>query len=235
MTKSDWNFQMQGDDSAEVYLYEEIGEFWGKSAKDFATELDALGDIKNLSVRINSMGGSVFDGFSIHSLLKNHSAHVTINIDGIAASIASVIAMAGDEVKISENGFIMLHEPWTIMAGTAQDFRNEADVLDKLRDQSVKAYSVKTGLSEADILTMVDGVETWLNAEEATERGFADSVMEPNKAAALVVDRNLYPNAPEVLKHRAAKCKAIDKVKAERTARDTAVRLRILDIENASA
>lgn len=233
--KNVWDFKMQGDDCAEIYIYEEIGEYWGKSAKDFATELNALGDIAELSVRINSMGGSVFDGFTIHSLLKNHSAKVTINIDGIAASIASVIAMAGDEIKISENGFLMIHEPWTFIGGTAKDLRDEADVLDKLQTQAIQAYAKKTELSEDEIFEMMDGKETWLNAEEAVEKGFADSVMEPSKATSLFIDRNLYPNAPQSLKHRAAKGKVADKIKqsdAERDAEAVAVRMRVIDLDS---
>lgn len=232
-----WNFKMMGERKAEVFIYEEIGEFWGLGAKQFADELKNLGDVNEIEVRINSMGGSVFEGFTIHSLLKNHKARVTTKIDGIAASIASVIAMAGDEIQISENGFLMVHEPWTIMMGTAREFREEADVLDKLRDQSLRTYAERTGKTEEEMLALIDGKETWLNADEAVEMGFADLKMEPSKAAALTVDRNLFPNAPEQLRHRPIAQQAAEKVdqaKKEREAEAVAVRMRLLDIDRQS-
>lgn len=234
-----WDFKMKGDRKAEVFVYEEIGEFWGLGAKEFAAELKSLGDdVDQIDVRINSMGGSVFEGFTIHSLLKNHKAKVVTKIDGIAASIASVIAMAGDEIEISENGFLMVHEPWTIMIGTAKEFREEAEVLDRLRGQSVKIYATRTGKSEKEVLALIEGKETWLNADEAVEMGFADFKMEPSKAAALTIDRNLYPNAPSQLKHRpVAKQTAeqIDQAEKEREAEAVAVRMRLLDIQEQSA
>ena len=233
-----WDFRMQGDREAEVYLYEEIGEYWGRSAKDFVAELDALGEIDQLTVRINSMGGSVFDGFTIHSRLSTHPANVTIKIDGIAASIASVIAMAGDDIQIAENGFFMIHQPWTFAMGTAKDLRDEADVLDKLQAQGIKAYSKRSGQSEDDVLAMMnDGLETWLNAEESVEKGFADSIMEGSNATQLCIDRNLYPNAPAALKHRPTKAQAarkIEQAKAEREAEAIAIRLRVLELDCAT-
>lgn len=238
MSKAKWDFRMQADRSAEVYIYEEIGDMWGLSAKDFATELQSLGEIDSLSVRINSMGGSVFDGFTIYSLLRNHQARVTVNIDGIAASIASIIAMAGDEIRIAENGFLMIHEPWTIAMGTASDFRNEADVLDKLMDQGVSIYAQRTGLSEEEISAMILGVETWMNATEAVEKGFANALTEPSKAAALMIDRNRFPNAPAALKHRDTEGEAAKKIaqaNAERDAESVAIRLRLLDIADDAA
>lgn len=238
MTKSKWDFRMQGDRSAEIYIYEEIGEMWGLSARDFASELESLGDVDSLSIRINSMGGSVFDGFTIHSLLKNHPARVTVNVDGIAASIASVIAMAGDEIRIAENGFLMIHEPWTISLGTARDLRNEADVLDKLQSQAVATYANRTGLGADEVTAMMDGIETWLNASDAIEKGFADSMTEPSKAAALVIDRTRFPNAPAALKHRDTEGEAGEKIaqaRAEREAEAVAIRMRLLDIAEDAA
>jgi ATP-dependent protease ClpP protease subunit len=235
-----WDFQMKGERSAEVYLYEEIGRmFGGLTSKSFAEELNALGAVDEITLRINSMGGSVFDGFTIHSLLKNHAAKVTVKVDGIAASIASLIAMAGDEIQISENGFFMIHEPWTIISGTAKELREEADTLDKFQSQGNQAYASRSGLPESEILAMMaDGKETWLNATESVSKGFANSIIQPSRAAALTIDRNLFPNAPSQLKHRPISGDAkgdLDKAKAESEAKAVAVRMRLLDIQDASA
>lgn len=234
---SKWQIKMAGD-TATIYVYEQIGEWWGLSAKDFATQLADIGDVKTINLRINSLGGSVFDGFTIHSLLRDHPAKVIVHIDGIAASIASVIAMAGDEIKIAENGFIMVHEPWTIMQGTAKDFRNEADLLDKLQEQAINAYVKRSGLDRDEVFEMLDGKETWLNAAEAVEKGFATEVAEPSNESALVIDREMYPNAPKQLRHQPASAAVksqIEHAEQERNAVAVAVRLRILDIENAIA
>ena len=123
----DFRAQARG---AEIVIYDEIGAF-GIPAKAFLDELKALGPVAELTVRINSPGGSVFDGVAIYNALKRHDAAITVWIDGIAASIASMIAMAGDEVVMPENAMLVLHDPSGLVAGTASDMRAMAEALDR--------------------------------------------------------------------------------------------------------
>lgn len=167
-----------GGQSAEILLYEQIGnDFWeeGITAKQFASDLRAIGKVRTIDVRINSPGGSAFDGLAIYNALKEHPANVTIHIDGLAASIASVIAMVGDEVRISETALMMLHNPSGMAAGNANDIRAYLTMLEKIRESIVLAYQEKTGLSADEIEDLLDK-ETWLTADEAVASGFADAI-----------------------------------------------------------
>ena len=139
---------------AEIVIYDEIGAF-GIPAKAFLNELKALGPVAELTVRINSPGGSVFDGVAIYNALKRHEARVTVWIDGIAASIASMIAMAGDEVVMPENAMLMLHDPSGLVMGTAADMRGMAEALDKMKAGMVAAYRDKSGRDDAEIETLM--------------------------------------------------------------------------------
>ncbi|WP_241810445.1 head maturation protease, ClpP-related, partial [Enterovibrio norvegicus] len=168
--------------TAEIYIYDEIGG-WGISARQFATELKALGDIHNITLRIHSPGGDVFEGMAIYNLLDQHPARITVHIDGLAASMASVIAMAGDTVLIPENAMMMIHKPWSIAGGDANDLRQHANLLDQVEKTLSSAYTKKTGKSDDEIAAML-AVETWLTGAEAVEHGFADSVIEKLHAAA---------------------------------------------------
>ncbi len=172
-------------EKAEILIYEDIGEGWlgGISAKLFADEVKKLGKLKEINVRINSYGGSVFDGLAIYNTLRNNPARIVVAIDGIAASIASIIAMAGDEISIAENGFIMIHDPWMVAAGTADDLREQADVMDKIRDSLLDTYMSKTKSDRDEISNMMKD-ETWLNAQEALDHGFVDSLTGEVKLAA---------------------------------------------------
>lgn len=203
MGKKFWNFiKNESSDSADLQLYGEIADssWWGDEVtpKNFKGELDALGNISVLNVYINSPGGDVFAGQAIHSMLKRHKAQVNVYVDGLAASIASVIAMAGDKVIMPSNAMMMIHDPWTIAAGNAQDFRKMADDLDKIKESLVAAYLGKaTNLDEATISEMM-GEEKWLTAQEAVEYGFADEVEEAKDYAASLKGRYLsfYKNIP---------------------------------------
>lgn len=157
-----------------VFLYDEIG-FWGTTAKDFAEELKALGPVSALTVRINSGGGEVFAGIAIHNLLRSHPARVTVKVDGIAASIASLIAMAGDTVEMPANAMMMIHDPSWGTWGTAEDLRETAGVLDQMKKALVAAYTGKTGLPEEEIGALM-AATTWMTAAEAKAKGFADTV-----------------------------------------------------------
>ena len=171
--------------SGELFIYEDIGDgfFGGITAKDISKELKAAGKINELFVRLNSVGGNVFEGVAIYNLLKRHPAKKTVTIDGIAASIASVIAMAGDHVEMAENGSFMIHDPWTLAGGNAEDLRKQADELDHIKGSLVTTYKAKTELSEDKISDFMIK-ETWFNAEEALQHGFIDSVTDAQAIAA---------------------------------------------------
>jgi ATP-dependent Clp protease protease subunit len=189
----DFRAQAKG---AEIIIYDEIGAF-GIPAKAFLDELKALGPVPELTLRINSPGGSVFDGVAIYNALKRHEARVTVWIDGIAASIASVIAMAGDEVVMPENAMLMLHDPSALVIGTAADMRAMAEALDKMKAGMVAAYRDKSGRDDAEIEALM-AAETWLSADEAVSLGVADRVEAPVRMAAHF-DLSRFRNPPPQL------------------------------------
>jgi len=168
-------------DISEIWLYDEIG-LWGIGAKEFIAELNAIKSPK-IDMHINSPGGEVFDGAAIYNAIKRHSASVTSYIDGLAASIASVIALAGQQVIMAENALYMMHNPSGLVIGEAKDMRQTADILDKIRDTMVGAYASKSGKPEGEIKTLLDA-ETWFDANEAKEAGFIDVVGEKMDMAA---------------------------------------------------
>lgn len=175
-----------GEKKAEVFIYDIIGaDGWGGglSAKDFAQQLKALGDIEQISIRINSPGGNVFDGVAIYNILDNHPAKVITYIDGMALSAASVIALAGEEVHMAENAFFMIHNPWTMAIGDATELRKDADLLDKIRDSLLNTYVSKSMLDAETIQKMMDA-ETWFSAQEAFDAGFISHMGESVKIAA---------------------------------------------------
>jgi ATP-dependent Clp protease protease subunit len=185
--------QMKG---AEILIYDEIGAF-GIPAKAFLDELKALGPVAELTVRINSPGGSVFDGVAIYNALKRHDAAITVWVDGIAASIASMIAMAGDEVVMPENAMLVLHDPSGLVVGTAADMRGMADALDRMKAGMVAAYRDKSGRDDTEIEALMQA-ETWLSAQEAVALGLADRVEAPVKMAAHF-DLSRFRNTPPQL------------------------------------
>ena len=128
---------------AEIYLYDEIGG-WGISAKDFIAEVRALSG-QPIALHIHSPGGSVLDGHAIYNALLRHKGGLTIQIDGLAASMASVVAMAGRPVRMAENAFLMIHNPWSISMGDSEQMRKDAELLDRMRDGLVNIYAQKTG------------------------------------------------------------------------------------------
>jgi ATP-dependent Clp protease, protease subunit len=129
-----YEFRAQAKGAAEIVIYDEIGAF-GIPAKAFIDELKALGSVPELTLRINSPGGSVFDGVAIYNALQRHEARITVRIDGLAASIASMIAMAGDEVVMPENAMLVLHDPSGMVMGTAQDMRAAEVVLAGVQEE----------------------------------------------------------------------------------------------------
>ena len=196
-----YNIKAKSDTSAEISIYDEIGG-WGISAQQFSQEFKALGNnLKQIDLHIHSPGGDVFDGIAIYNLLKNHPANKTVYIDGLAASMASVIAMAGNEIIMPENAMMMIHKPWGIQGGDAEDMRKYADLLDKVEDTLIPAYAAKTGKSTEELATML-AEETWLNGKECVEHGFADKLAEPLVAMAFIQSKRLgdFTNMPKAMK-----------------------------------
>lgn len=175
--KRSW-FGLQYDEptsTADLYLYDDIG-MWGTTANDFKEQLLSLKSDK-INVYINSNGGEVDAGLAIYNLLRRHSAQKTIHIDGIAASMASVIAMAGDKVVMPRTALMFVHKPWTMAAGNADDLRKTADDLNAWESALVAAYTAKTGKT-AEFISDMLREERLLSAEEAVELGFADEIDE---------------------------------------------------------
>lgn len=170
---------------AEISIYDNIGG-WGISANEFIDELNALGDVEKINLRIASGGGSIVEGNTIYNALKRHSAKVVTHIDSLAASMASVIAMAGDEVRMADNALLMIHNPWTMSMGGAEQLRKDADLLDKMEANIRNAYS-RTALTSEEIDAAMDA-ETYYTAEEAKEAGFIDEIDGANLAAASIGD-----------------------------------------------
>ncbi|MEM6885884.1 MAG: head maturation protease, ClpP-related [Verrucomicrobiota bacterium] len=174
--ESKWfNFRAAADsDAVEVLIYDEIG-IWGVDAETFLKEFKSIPENKQVTLRLNSPGGSVFDGWGIFQAVKERG-NVTVMVDGLAASMASVIAMAGSKIKMSEGAMLMIHNPWSLAIGDAEAMRHEADVLDKIKEGIVGAYASRADLSNEDIRMMMDE-ETWLTAPEALEQGFISEVV----------------------------------------------------------
>ena len=168
-------------DVTDVYLFNDIGTF-GVSAQSFVEEIKEY-EGKELAIHINSLGGEVFDGMAIYSIIQRRKAKTTVYIEGIAASIASVIALAADEVIMSENSLLMIHNAWGGTQGDASEMRKQADVLDKITNEIAEIYVKKTNLPYDEIIRLMSE-ETWLTAEEAVAMGFVDSISEPIKVAA---------------------------------------------------
>lgn len=200
LNQSWYSIQAKANNQAEVWLYDEIGG-WGVTARQFAQDIKELGDIKHIDVRIHSPGGDVFEGMAIYNLLKNHPAVVHAHIDGLAASMASVIAMAADVIHMPENAMMMIHKPWGIQGGDADDMRQYADLLDKVEGSLTSAYVKKSGKSEDEIKALLKS-ETWYTGAEAVEAGFADQLTETLKAVASLQSQRMqeFANMPEALK-----------------------------------
>lgn len=186
-----WAITAKSDTSAEILLYDEIADWdsddWGcMSAKGLINKIKALGSVKDITLRINSVGGDVFEAQAMYSYLKSHPANITVRVDGLAASAASVVAMAGDKVIMPSNALMMIHNPAGGVWGEADDMRDTAEILDKVRDTIANVYVARTGLEREKVLSMMDS-ETWLTASEALELKFCDEVEENVAIVALAV------------------------------------------------
>lgn len=181
--RTDWyKIRNAAEGVAEVMIYDEIGYF-GVTASDFAAEIKAL-NVGEIQLRINSPGGEVFDGIAILNSLRNHAARKIVTVDGVAASAASFIAMAGDEIIMNKNSEMMIHDGMGLCVGNASEMRELANMLDRVSDNIASIYADADRLGhDADHWRAMMRAETWFTAEEAVEAGLADRVA-GSKAAA---------------------------------------------------
>ena len=196
-TNKPWfTLKNQSNQPAELLIYDVIGDWQGLSAKELVSDLKAI-SADDITVRINSPGGSVFDGIAIYNALRYHPANIHVRIEGLAASIASVIAMAGDTITMAENSLMMIHNPLGWVGGEAEDMRRTADMLDKATEAIALAYSGKSGTPVNDITPLMSQ-ETWMTAKEAQDKGFIDQVDQPVQLAASL-DLSIFESVPEGL------------------------------------
>lgn len=172
-------------DSADITLYDVIDSWYGVSVSTIRDALKEAGEkVKTIRIRINSPGGSVFEGTAIYNLLRSHSAKKIVSVDGLAASMASLVAMAGDEIEMGEGAYLMIHDPLaTVFYGAADEMRDMASLLEMMKEQLVGIYSRRTGQSEAQVAQWMTD-ETWMTADEALNNRFADRKVAGLKVAA---------------------------------------------------
>jgi ATP-dependent Clp protease protease subunit len=190
-------------DAYEILMYGAIGENpWDDSAisaNSFMKELNAIpANAKEIHLRVNSPGGSVFDGMTMFERLKQHNAKVIAYVDGIAASIASLIIMGADEIVIGEGGFLMIHKPMAGAYGNTEELNRTVDILDKIEEQMISIYVKKTGLSRIELSRMLSE-ETWITADESIEMNFVDTKIEASSQ--LRVAASMVKNTPWFRKH----------------------------------
>lgn len=196
----------QTETTADLHFYGDIvSSWWGawedsdqypEKVKDFLDEVKG----KELNIYVNSGGGSVFAGMAIYNMIKRHQGYKTVYVDGIAGSIASVIALAGDKVVIPSNAYMMIHKPWTLASGNAKELREQADVLDTIEEGIMNVYkdNLKEDIDIEEIKTMVNN-ETWLTGEEASKY-FNIDVSNSFEAVACVSDYfNRYSKVPNCI------------------------------------
>jgi len=192
---SNYEIRAAGESEAELLIYGDIGESWWSesvTAKDTAEQLSEL-DVETITVRINSYGGSVSDGIAIFNALRSHQAEINVRVDGVAVSIASLIAMAGDTVQMAENALFMVHAPWGGAVGNSKELREYADVLDTYAKAMSSSYTRKTGQDIETIMDLLtDGEDHWYTAAEAQEFGFVDEIIEEEMPAAAGFDKSRF-------------------------------------------
>jgi ATP-dependent protease ClpP protease subunit len=174
----------EASDAAVIRIFGDIGDSWwgdSVSAAQFAEDLEEIGKVAQLEVRLNSPGGDMFDGVAIYNTLRNHPAKVTAYVDGLAASAASVIAMGADELVMGTGTQLMIHDAWALSVGNADEMRAQAAVMDKLSDAMADIYADRTGGYSADWREAMRE-ESWYGADEAVKAGLADRVVKREKA-----------------------------------------------------
>lgn len=178
-------------------LYGIVG--WDVVASDVSRALAEAGDVDTIHLRINSQGGDVFEGLAIYNLLSQHKAKVNVTIDGLAASAASFIAMAGDRISMAESAMFMIHNAWGLAVGNSDDMMEIANLLDKIDGMIARIYAARTKLKQSRLRDMMDA-ETWMTGQEAKDQGFVDVLIpnkeKPPKSAASNSIRLQFRNAP---------------------------------------
>lgn len=190
-------FQAEDNSTAELHVYDVIGT-WDLNAATFRDALNSI-TAPQLTVKINSPGGSVFDGFAMFEDLRQHKARVRVEVTGLAASAASLLAMAGDEIAIAENGFMMIHEAWSVAIGSKRDMAKTNRLLGQIDKRLAKTYAVRTGADLDAVADMMDD-ETWFDSEDAVEAGFADSIIDAVDPKALAHDFYGFIKTPDAIK-----------------------------------
>jgi len=196
-------FQAKGS-RGEIWLYDQVGATFfgdGVSAKSFQKDLSALGKVSTINLHINSPGGDVFEGFAIYNMLAQHPAKIEVDIDGVAASIASIIAMAGDEIRIAKNAQLMIHNPRGFAAGDESEMQRVAALLKNVKGNLVTTYQDRTGNKPDQLAAWMDD-ETWFGADAAVQHGFATSVTRETAVTACFGLMGDFRNVPDALKRR---------------------------------
>lgn len=196
-----FSIRARGKTEAEILIYEDVGSqfFDGVTARQFAEQLIALGNIDVINLRISSLGGDVNEGLAIYRRLADHPAKVITHIDGYAASIASVIAMAGNEIRIAAAGAVMIHEAYGLAFGNALELRSIADQMEATTASIADVYVARTKNDRTKVLDWM-AEETWFYGKEAVDAGFAQSVVENVRFAAhFDPSRHKFKHAPAAL------------------------------------
>lgn len=192
-----WNLvKNEEEKTAELILYGSIGsdEYWDDiSDKVFKQDIENLGDVENITLHINSPGGSVFSAVAIANTLKNHKAKVTANIDGLAASAATIITSACDTVRMPKNALFMIHNPITFAYGNNQEMQKTVEMLDKIKNSIIETYLSKTKADKKTLSELMDN-ETWMDAETAKEYGFIDEIVDEEVGKEFVENKLIINN-----------------------------------------
>lgn len=211
-----------GDESAEILIYDRIGSGLfqdGVTAKQFAGDLKALGPLKVLDVRINSPGGAVFEGLAIYNTLKRQKATVRVHIDGAALSIASAIAMAGDEIEMASEGLMMLHNATAVAAGDEGEMLRTAEMLKKVTENVAGIYADKSGLPREQVAALM-AEETWFTADEALAKNLITAVSQ-TKAVTNSFDLSQFKNPPAALRQPVNHAEPVEEKPMSATAPET--------------
>ncbi|WP_039901332.1 head maturation protease, ClpP-related [Leptotrichia sp. oral taxon 879] len=192
-----WNVMKNDEEkSAELILYGSIGsdEYWDDiSDKAFKQDIENLGDVENITLHINSPGGSVFSAVAIANTLKNHKAKITANIDGLAASAATIITSACDTVRMPKNALFMVHNPITFAYGNNQDMQKTLEMLNKVKNSIIETYLNKAKTDKETLSELMDN-ETWMSAEEAKEYGFVDEILDESVEKEVIENKLIINN-----------------------------------------
>ena len=185
MKRSWFNVRAQTADRLDVDIRGPIGE-WGETDRSLIERIEAAGEIQVIGLTINSRGGEVDHAVSIYNILRKHPARIEVTIDGVAASAASIIAMAGDHIIMPANALMMLHSPWVYAAGNARDLEKAAEDLRKFEHALIETYMTRGQKSAEEIRAILEA-ETWMTAAEAVAMGFADEVQSISRRAAVAM------------------------------------------------